>query len=220
MWRVKTDTKFKNSFFPVLIYWNDNRIHLGIIKKLNFPIWFPPPSRKKEVHRSVYKKIDWRSWWDKSWWCWCIQMVGWGNNGRDTSLSESQPQQSGKTGQTSQNTETEHMATWHWKEYTAHCPSTYPALNIQQQPCVWNQTLGSEKGAKIFAECEAVWYFKWPPLPAMFLPPAREIRCLHRHTGSTIFEHECEDQCHYEDWKWCAGYIELEETVMLQMVMK
>ena len=44
MWRVKTVTKFKNSFFPVLIYWNDNRIHLGIIKKLNFPIWFPPPT--------------------------------------------------------------------------------------------------------------------------------------------------------------------------------
>ena len=29
-------TKFKNSFSPILIYWNDNRIHLGIIKKLNF----------------------------------------------------------------------------------------------------------------------------------------------------------------------------------------
>ena len=42
MWRVKTVTKFKNSFPPILIYWNDNRIHLGIIKKLNFPIWFPP----------------------------------------------------------------------------------------------------------------------------------------------------------------------------------
>ena len=42
MWRVKTVTKFKNSFFSVLIYWSDNRIHLGIIKKLNFPIWFPP----------------------------------------------------------------------------------------------------------------------------------------------------------------------------------
>ena len=42
MWRVKTVTKFKNSFSPILIYWNDNRIHLGIIKKLNFPIWFPP----------------------------------------------------------------------------------------------------------------------------------------------------------------------------------
>ena len=39
--------------------------------------------RRKEVHRSVYKKIDWRSWWDKSWWWWCIQMVGWGNNGRE-----------------------------------------------------------------------------------------------------------------------------------------
>ena len=43
MWRVKTVTKFKNSFSPILIYWNDNRIHLGIIKKLKFPIWFPPP---------------------------------------------------------------------------------------------------------------------------------------------------------------------------------
>ena len=42
MWRVKTVTKFKNSFPPVLIYWNANRIHLGIIEKLNFPIWFPP----------------------------------------------------------------------------------------------------------------------------------------------------------------------------------
>ena len=42
MWRVKTVTKFKNSFFPVLIYWNDNRIYLGIIKNLNFPIWFSP----------------------------------------------------------------------------------------------------------------------------------------------------------------------------------
>ena len=42
MWRVKTVTKFKNSFSPVLIYWNAKRIHLGIIEKLNFPIWFPP----------------------------------------------------------------------------------------------------------------------------------------------------------------------------------
>ena len=49
MWRVKTVTKFKNSFFSVLIYWNDNRIHLGIIKKLNFPIWFPPPTLIKLV---------------------------------------------------------------------------------------------------------------------------------------------------------------------------
>ena len=29
MWRVKTVTKFKNSFFPSLIYWNDIEIHLG-----------------------------------------------------------------------------------------------------------------------------------------------------------------------------------------------
>ena len=30
MWRVKTNSKFNNSFFPVLIYWSDNRIHLGL----------------------------------------------------------------------------------------------------------------------------------------------------------------------------------------------
>ena len=36
MWRVKTDAKFENSFFPVLIYWSDNRIHLGTIKKWTF----------------------------------------------------------------------------------------------------------------------------------------------------------------------------------------
>ena len=29
MWRVKTVTKFKKSFFPTLIYWNDIEIHLG-----------------------------------------------------------------------------------------------------------------------------------------------------------------------------------------------
>ena len=33
MWRFKTDTKFKNSFFPGLIYWNHNRIHLNTSKK-------------------------------------------------------------------------------------------------------------------------------------------------------------------------------------------
>ena len=38
MWRVKTVTKFKNSFFSVLIYWNDNRIHLNIWES-----WFGPP---------------------------------------------------------------------------------------------------------------------------------------------------------------------------------
>ena len=27
--RVKTVTKFKNSFSPILIYWNDIKIHLG-----------------------------------------------------------------------------------------------------------------------------------------------------------------------------------------------
>ena len=29
MWRVKTVTKFKKTFFPTLIYWNDIEIHLG-----------------------------------------------------------------------------------------------------------------------------------------------------------------------------------------------
>ena len=43
MWRVRTVTKLKKKI-PVLTYWNDNRIHLGNIKKLNFSIWFPPPT--------------------------------------------------------------------------------------------------------------------------------------------------------------------------------
>ena len=42
MWRVKMDPMIKNSFFTILIYWNDNRIHLGLTKKLIFFIWFPP----------------------------------------------------------------------------------------------------------------------------------------------------------------------------------
>ena len=42
MWRVKTVTKFKNSFFPVLIYWNDNRIHLNTFKKSVFVPMVPP----------------------------------------------------------------------------------------------------------------------------------------------------------------------------------
>ena len=44
MWRVKTDAKFENSFFPVLIYWSDNRIHLGTIKKWTFVLLVPPPT--------------------------------------------------------------------------------------------------------------------------------------------------------------------------------
>ena len=36
------DPMIKNSFFTILIYWNDNRIHLGLTKKLIFFIWFPP----------------------------------------------------------------------------------------------------------------------------------------------------------------------------------
>ena len=46
MWRVKTDAKFENSFFPVLIYWSDNRIHLGTIKKWTFVLLVPPPMTK------------------------------------------------------------------------------------------------------------------------------------------------------------------------------
>ena len=42
MWRFKTITKFKNSFFPVLIYWNDNRIHLNTFKKSIFVSMVPP----------------------------------------------------------------------------------------------------------------------------------------------------------------------------------
>ena len=38
------DPMIKNSFFTILIYWNDNRIHLGLTKKLIFFIWFPPPN--------------------------------------------------------------------------------------------------------------------------------------------------------------------------------
>ena len=38
MWRFKTVTKFKKSFFPGLIYWNHNRIHLGFWES-----WFGPP---------------------------------------------------------------------------------------------------------------------------------------------------------------------------------
>ena len=30
------DPMIKNSFFTILIYWNDNRIHLGLTKKLIF----------------------------------------------------------------------------------------------------------------------------------------------------------------------------------------
>ena len=39
------DPMIKNSFFTILIYWNDNRIHLGLTKKLIFFILFPPLRR-------------------------------------------------------------------------------------------------------------------------------------------------------------------------------
>ena len=48
MWRVKTVTKFKNSFFPVLIYWNNNRIHLNILGK---------PQHKKSTVQTVFVQI-------------------------------------------------------------------------------------------------------------------------------------------------------------------
>ena len=52
MCRVKTCTKSKNSFFPGLIYWNHNRIHLGNIKKLIF-VLLVPPLLKEEVGADV-----------------------------------------------------------------------------------------------------------------------------------------------------------------------
>ena len=36
------DPMIKKTFFTILIYWNDNRIHLGLTKKMIFFIWFPP----------------------------------------------------------------------------------------------------------------------------------------------------------------------------------
>ena len=42
------DPMIKNSFFTILIYWNDNRIHLGLTKKLIFFILFPPLLRDLE----------------------------------------------------------------------------------------------------------------------------------------------------------------------------
>ena len=68
MWRVKTVTKLKNSFSPILIYWNDNRIHLGIIKKLKFPIWFPPLMRvglKLNPKSILLLQVCWNSRGDK-----------------------------------------------------------------------------------------------------------------------------------------------------------
>ena len=41
------DPMIKNSFFTILIYWNDNRIHLGLTKKLIFFILFPPLFKKR-----------------------------------------------------------------------------------------------------------------------------------------------------------------------------
>ena len=48
MWRVKTDTKFKNSFFPGLIYWNHNRIHLNTFKK-SISVPMVPPLTKQDA---------------------------------------------------------------------------------------------------------------------------------------------------------------------------
>ena len=49
MWRVKTVTKFKNSFFPVLIYWNNNRIHLNILESR----FGPPPTWEKQERKKI-----------------------------------------------------------------------------------------------------------------------------------------------------------------------
>ena len=53
MWRVKTVTKFKNSFFPGLIYWNHNRIHLNTFKKSIFVPMVPPLSVSQPQHRRL-----------------------------------------------------------------------------------------------------------------------------------------------------------------------
>ena len=42
MWRVKTKSKFKNSFSPVLVYWNSKRIHLNTFEKYIFVPMVPP----------------------------------------------------------------------------------------------------------------------------------------------------------------------------------
>ena len=52
MWRVKMDTKFKNSFFPGLIYWNHNRIHLGFWES-----WFGPPPNRRNRKRAMICKV-------------------------------------------------------------------------------------------------------------------------------------------------------------------
>ena len=50
----------KNSFFTILIYWNDNRIHLGLTKKLIFFIWFPPLIYVSEIARQLtYVTFEW-----------------------------------------------------------------------------------------------------------------------------------------------------------------
>ena len=52
MWRVKTNSKFENSFFPVLIYWNDNRIHLGFSNSGFSP---PPTFRELLPKKKMFK---------------------------------------------------------------------------------------------------------------------------------------------------------------------
>ena len=49
------DPMIKNSFFTILIYWNDNRIHLGLTKKLIFFILFPPYLKRAIVNFPNYK---------------------------------------------------------------------------------------------------------------------------------------------------------------------
>ena len=52
MWRVKTVTKFKNSFFPDLIYWNDIEIHLGF----QHSYLVPPPTEWHDICQSLVKR--------------------------------------------------------------------------------------------------------------------------------------------------------------------
>ena len=52
MWRVKTNSKFEKKNFPVLIYWNDNRIHLGFSNSG----FSPPPNEGGPKSKSARKE--------------------------------------------------------------------------------------------------------------------------------------------------------------------
>ena len=55
MWRVKMVTKFKNSFFPDLIYWNDIEIHLGF----QHSYLVPPPIWSLACHFQCRQACVW-----------------------------------------------------------------------------------------------------------------------------------------------------------------